>query len=77
MQFNKSDTALVVIDPQNDVLSEKGVSWALVGQSVKENNTVEHLAPLSLSLRPSVAIRRSRRKDDAGRQGIFSPRSHR
>ncbi len=46
MQFNKSDTALVVIDPQNDVLSEKGVSWALVGVSVKENNTVENIASL-------------------------------
>ena len=37
MDFNKSDTALVVIDPQNDVLSEKGVSWGLVGASVREN----------------------------------------
>jgi nicotinamidase-related amidase len=46
MQFHKSDTALVVIDPQNDVLSEKGVSWKLVGASVKENNTVENLARL-------------------------------
>jgi len=46
MQFNKSDTALVIIDPQNDVLSEQGVSWGLVGESVKENNTVEHLARL-------------------------------
>ena len=27
MDINKKDTALVVIDPQNDVLSEKGVSW--------------------------------------------------
>src|SRR5438874_4055411 len=27
MLFQKHDTALVVIDPQNDVLSEKGVSW--------------------------------------------------
>ena len=36
MQFNKKDTALVVIDPQNDVLSEKGVSWELVGESVKD-----------------------------------------
>ena len=35
MQFNRVDTALVVIDPQNDVLSEKGVSWPLVGASVK------------------------------------------
>ena len=46
MQFSQNDTALVVIDPQNDVLSEKGVSWALVGASVKENNTVENLARL-------------------------------
>lgn len=46
MQFNKSDTALVVIDPQNDVLSEKGVSWGLVGASVQENNTVENLSRL-------------------------------
>ncbi len=46
MKFSKSDTALVVIDPQNDVLSEKGVSWGLVGESVKENNTVENLARL-------------------------------
>jgi nicotinamidase-related amidase len=36
-------SALVVIDPQNDVLSEKGVSWGLVGDSVRENNTVENL----------------------------------
>jgi nicotinamidase-related amidase len=46
MRMQNDDTALVVIDPQNDVLSEKGVSWALVGESVKENNTVENLARL-------------------------------
>ena len=46
MEFNKSDTALVVIDPQNDVLSETGVSWGLVGESIKENNTVENLERL-------------------------------
>jgi nicotinamidase-related amidase len=43
MNINKTDTAVVVIDPQNDVLSEKGVSWDLVGDSVKENNTVENI----------------------------------
>lgn len=31
MNINRNDTAVVVIDPQNDVLSEKGVSWDLVG----------------------------------------------
>jgi nicotinamidase-related amidase len=43
MDFDRTDTALVVIDPQNDVLSETGISWGLVGASVKENNTVENL----------------------------------
>lgn len=46
MEINKNDTALVVIDPQNDVLSEKGVSWELVGASVKENNTVANIGRL-------------------------------
>ena len=46
MKIHKSDTALVVIDPQNDVLSEKGISWELVGASVKENNTVENISRL-------------------------------
>jgi nicotinamidase-related amidase len=46
MNIDKNDTALVVIDPQNDVLSEKGVSWGLVGASVKENNTVENVERL-------------------------------
>jgi nicotinamidase-related amidase len=46
MKVHANDTALVVIDPQNDVLSEKGISWPLVGASVRENNTVENLARL-------------------------------
>lgn len=44
--LDRKDTALVVIDPQNDVLSERGISWPLVGASVMENNTVEHLGRL-------------------------------
>jgi nicotinamidase-related amidase len=46
MEMTASDTALVVIDPQNDVLSEAGVSWPLVGASVRENGTVENIARL-------------------------------
>lgn len=46
MTFEKQDTALVIIDPQNDVLSEKGVSWGLVGDSIQENNTVENIETL-------------------------------
>jgi nicotinamidase-related amidase len=37
------DTALVVTDPQNDFLSEKGVFWDAVKQSVVENNTIANI----------------------------------
>ena len=30
MEFNKEDTAVVITDPQNDFLSEKGVTWGPV-----------------------------------------------
>jgi nicotinamidase-related amidase len=43
MNIDKSNTAVVVIDPQNDVLSATGVSWDLVGDSVKDNNTIENI----------------------------------
>ncbi len=46
MEFNSNDTALVVIDPQNDFLSEKGASWGLVGASVTENGMVENIERL-------------------------------
>jgi nicotinamidase-related amidase len=41
MRIQKTDTAVVFIDPQNDVLSEKGANWGSVGASVTENSTVE------------------------------------
>ena len=43
MNINKNDTAIVVIDPQNDVLSKTGVSWDLVGANVKDNHTIENI----------------------------------
>jgi len=46
MNIHPNDTALVVTDPQNDFLSELGVTWDLVGASVRENRTVENLERL-------------------------------
>ena len=46
MEYRSHDTAVVVIDPQNDVLSPTGVNWGSVGASVTENRTVEHLVDL-------------------------------
>jgi nicotinamidase-related amidase len=46
MGFDPSTTAVVITDPQNDFLSPEGVTWGLVGASVTENHTVEHLEQL-------------------------------
>lgn len=43
MKFSHHDTGVVVIDPQNDVLSPTGKNWDSVGASVTENQTVQHL----------------------------------
>jgi len=43
MDINKNDTAVVFIDPQNEVLSDKGLAWGAVGDSVTENKTVENM----------------------------------
>jgi nicotinamidase-related amidase len=43
MDMQKTDTAVVFIDPQNDVLSEKGANWGAVGASVTENRTIENM----------------------------------
>ena len=91
VKIHTGDTAFVIIDPQNDVLSEKGVSWELVGESVEGKQHRRkprapfqsregtglwglHLASLSLPRGPGVAVWRSSRDDDAGEQGVLSPR---
>lgn len=42
----KGRVAVVVTDPQNDFLSPDGVAWGVVGESVKENGTVENIERL-------------------------------
>ena len=44
--IEKGKTALVITDPQNDFLSEGGVAWAVVGESVRANGVVENLEAL-------------------------------
>jgi len=43
MNCDPADTAVVFIDPQNDVLSPTGKNWGAVGASVTENKTVENM----------------------------------
>jgi nicotinamidase-related amidase len=46
MDIEEHNTALVITDPQNDFLSEAGVTWSLVGDSVRENKTIENIERL-------------------------------
>lgn len=46
MKIDKKNTALVITDPQNDFLSTDGVTWGMVGESVTENKTIEHIEDL-------------------------------
>ncbi len=43
MQIDKSDSAVVFIDPQNEVLSEKGLGWPAVHESLKELDTIANM----------------------------------
>lgn len=51
MHYRPDDTAVVVIDPQNDVLSPTGKNWAVLGASVTENDVVAHLGQILGSAR--------------------------
>jgi len=43
VRISRNETAVVFVDPQNEVLSEKGAAWGAVGESVRENKTVENM----------------------------------
>jgi nicotinamidase-related amidase len=46
MRLDLARTALVVTDPQVDFLSPDGVTWGVVGESVREHNTVANIGRL-------------------------------
>ncbi|WP_299593184.1 cysteine hydrolase [uncultured Tateyamaria sp.] len=46
MEIEPGRTALVIVDPQIDFLSEQGVSWGVVGESVTEQQTVDNIEKL-------------------------------
>jgi nicotinamidase-related amidase len=46
MEISGADTAIVFVDPQNDVLSERGANWAALGASITENGTVANITKI-------------------------------
>jgi nicotinamidase-related amidase len=53
MRLDLARTALVVVDPQIDFLSPKGVAWGAVGASVQQHNTVDNLGRLFAAAKAS------------------------
>lgn len=49
MTIEPGRTALVVTDPQIDFLSEDGVTWGVVGESVTEQGTVDNIERLFIA----------------------------
>ena len=49
MKLDLSRAALVVTDPQIDFLSPDGVTWGVIGESVKRHNTVENIERLFIA----------------------------
>jgi nicotinamidase-related amidase len=43
MKIRREDTAIVLIDPQNEVLSEKGSAWPLVREAFKRTIPIENM----------------------------------
>jgi nicotinamidase-related amidase len=57
MVVDREHTALVITDPQNDFLSPEGTTWGIIGESVIENRTVEHIkALLEAAKRSGMAV---------------------
>ncbi|MCI5786485.1 MAG: isochorismatase family protein [Helicobacter trogontum] len=46
MKLQKDSVGLVVVNPQIDFLSPKGIGWSLYGASIKENNTIQNISML-------------------------------
>jgi nicotinamidase-related amidase len=46
VEFEQGKTALLITDPQNDFLSPNGVTWGVVGESVRQNDTVANIERL-------------------------------
>ncbi len=49
MTLDLARTGVLITDPQIDFLSPKGVMWALVGESVTEQNTVPNIGRLMVA----------------------------
>ena len=77
MKFNKFDTAVVIIDPQNDFLSEKGANWDAVGDSVTQNGmigNIERLFKITKANGYEVFISPSTHPSPLGFEGGLIPR---
>ncbi|MGB6527022.1 MAG: isochorismatase family protein [Candidatus Nitrosopolaris sp.] len=51
--YSSDNTALLIVDPFNDFLSEGGKQWALTKETVKGVNLIENLKDILSAVRSS------------------------
>ncbi len=53
MRISRKDTAVLIVDPRIDLLSEEGTTWVVVGESAEERLTVANLERIVRAARRS------------------------
>lgn len=53
LEIDPAKTGVLIVDPQNDFLSEGGAVWDLVGEGVNETKVLEHLVDLRKAAKAS------------------------
>ena len=73
VEFDATNTALVVTDPQNDFLKPGGAFYDAVKQSAEENNTIENMSGPTGMLPRSIGF--SGRSTKSSTAAIIAPSS--
>lgn len=73
--YPKGKTALLVVDPLNDLISEGGMAWPMSGEVIQEVRAVEHIENL-LSVSREKGIEVAYAPHHRYREGSYSERKY-
>lgn len=73
--YPKSKTALLVVDPLNDLISEGGMAWPMSGEVIQEVKAVEHIENL-LSVSREKGIEVAYAPHHRYREGSYAERKY-
>lgn len=73
--YPKDKTALLVVDPLNDLISEGGMAWPMSGEVIQEVKTVEHIEGL-LGIAREKGIKVAYAPHHRYREGSYAERKY-